>query len=131
MKTTWIKSTSLALMVSMGAMSLPVNAAMMSTDVAVNAAATAATAVERAALVDFMARSDVQQQLTRMGVEASDAEARIAALSDEEVMQLHGKMESLPAGGSALGVVVFIFVVLLVTDILGFTKIFPFTRSLR
>jgi hypothetical protein len=30
-----------------------------------------------------------------------------------------------------IGTIVFIFVVLLITDILGFTKIFPFTRSIR
>ena len=30
-----------------------------------------------------------------------------------------------------LGVIVFIFVLLLITDILGLTKIFPFTRSVR
>jgi len=30
-----------------------------------------------------------------------------------------------------LGVLVFIFIVLLVTDILGFTKVFNFTKSAR
>ena len=33
--------------------------------------------------------------------------------------------------GDVIGVIVFIFVLLLITDILGFTKIFPFTRSIR
>ena len=30
-----------------------------------------------------------------------------------------------------IGVILFVFFVLLVTDILGFTKVFPFTRSIR
>ncbi len=36
-----------------------------------------------------------------------------------------------PAGGDVLGVLLTIFIVLLVTDILGFTKVFPFTRAIR
>ena len=37
-----------------------------------------------------------------------------------------------PAGASdILGIILTIFVVLLITDILGFTKVFPFTRSIR
>ncbi|HEX2531678.1 MAG TPA: PA2779 family protein [Burkholderiaceae bacterium] len=41
-------------------------------------------------------------------------------------------MDSLPAGGdSVIGVIVFIFVLLLITDILGLTKVFPFTRAQR
>jgi hypothetical protein len=41
------------------------------------------------------------------------------------------QIDAAPAGGDVLGVIIFIFVLLLVTDILGFTKIFPFTRSIR
>ena len=41
------------------------------------------------------------------------------------------QIDQAPAGGDALGVIVTIFVVLLITDILGFTKVFPFTRTIR
>ncbi|WP_367187996.1 PA2779 family protein, partial [Sulfuricurvum sp. RIFOXYD12_FULL_44_77] len=34
-------------------------------------------------------------------------------------------------GGSIIGAIVFIFIVLLITDILGLTKVFNFTRSVR
>ncbi|MBC7727858.1 MAG: PA2779 family protein, partial [Microbacteriaceae bacterium] len=42
-------------------------------------------------------------------------------------------LDTAPAGadGGVIGVIVFIFVLLLVTDILGLTKVFPFTRSAR
>jgi hypothetical protein len=40
-------------------------------------------------------------------------------------------MDALPAGGDALGVALIVFLVLLFTDIMGYTKIFPFTRSSR
>ena len=57
---------------------------------------------------------------------------RVAAMSDDEITQLSGKIDKLPAAGSdVLGAVLFVFIVLLVTDILGLTKVFPFTRSVR
>jgi len=37
----------------------------------------------------------------------------------------------LPAGGDILWAAVLIFLVLLVTDMMGYTKVFPFTRSAR
>ena len=53
-------------------------------------------------------------------------------LSDAEAAYLADQIDHAPAGGdSLLGVLVFIFVLLLVTDILGLTKVFPFTRSVR
>lgn len=42
-----------------------------------------------------------------------------------------GKIDSLPAGGEFIGALVFVFVLLLVTDILGFTKVYNFTRSVE
>jgi hypothetical protein len=42
-----------------------------------------------------------------------------------------GKIDSLPAGGEFIGVLVFVFVLLLVTDILGFTKVYSFTRPVK
>ena len=41
------------------------------------------------------------------------------------------QIENAPAGSGIIGAIVLIFLVLLVTDILGFTKVFPFTRSVR
>ena len=53
-------------------------------------------------------------------------------LTDTEVARIDQHLDQLPAGGSSvIGALVFIFVLLLITDILGFTKVFPFTRSMR
>ena len=54
-----------------------------------------------------------------------------AALSDAEAIDLAARIDQAPAGGDILGTLTFLFVLLLVTDILGFTKIFPFTRAIR
>jgi hypothetical protein len=77
-------------------------------------------------------RADVAAALQERGVDLEQARARVAALTDDEVTHVAQTLETAPAGaGDILGTIVFIFVVLLITDILGFTKIFPFTRSIR
>ncbi len=90
------------------------------------------TATEaRAQIQATLARADVAQSLAERGVELSRVQARVAALSDAEAVDLAARIDQAPAGGDILGTLTFLFVLLLVTDILGFTKIFPFTRAIR
>lgn len=87
---------------------------------------------ERAAIAGFLARSEVQQALAARGVSPQAAQARVDALSDTEAQQLARDIDRLPAAGNdVLGVLLTLFIVLLITDILGFTKVFPFTRAIR
>ena len=102
---------------------LPVHAGMVGTDAALGSA-------ERERIVTFLEREDVRQQLHAQGVAPADVKARVAALTDEEAAQLAAQMDSMPAGG-VLGLILVVFLVLLLTDILGFTKVFPFTRPVR
>lgn len=88
------------------------------------------TVAERAKVQAFLERADVVAKLEQFGVSAADAKARVAAMTDEEARALSERIDQEPAGG-IIGVIVFIFIVLLITDILGFTKVFPFTRSVR
>lgn len=108
-------------------------AALVSTEqVAGIASASDSSTSPHERLSALIARSDVQSELERLGLTPDLAKERIAALTDEEASMLAQQIESAPAGGSdVLGVVLFVFIVLLITDILGFTKIFPFTRSIR
>lgn len=85
----------------------------------------------RALLEQTLQRADVVSALQARGVSVEVARARVAALTDEEAVHVAAQIDSAPAGGDALGTIVFIFVLLLITDILGFTKIFPFTRPIR
>jgi hypothetical protein len=79
-----------------------------------------------------LARADVAAGLQERGVSVEQALARVAALTDDEVATVAHTLETAPAGASdVLGIIVGIFILLLITDILGFTKIFPFTRSIR
>src|SRR5512134_344450 len=103
---------------------LPAHAGMVGTDAVVGSA-------QRDRIAIFLEREDVRQQLQEKGVSPADVKARVAALTDEEAAQLAARMDSLPAGGDVLGVLLVVFLVLLLTDIMGFTKIFPFTRPVR
>ena len=87
---------------------------------------------QSAKLAGVVQRADVQARLQAMGVDPREVEARVAALSDEEAAQLAAHLEELPAGGSdVLAVALIVFLVLLFTDIMGYTKIFPFTRPAK
>lgn len=82
-------------------------------------------------LNEVFSRADVQARMESMGVSTADARERVAALTDEDAARLAQQIDSAPAGAGVLEVILIIFVVLLVTDILGLTKIFPFTHSAR
>jgi hypothetical protein len=87
---------------------------------------------QRTQLFETLARADVSAALVERGVSPDQVRERVAALTDAEVTQVASQIDAAPAGASdIIGTIVFIFLVLLVTDILGFTKIFPFTRALR
>ena len=90
---------------------------------------------DRARIAAFLARDDVRQEIERMGVNPAEASARVDGLSDSEVQTIAARMDSMPAGQGAfeaiLGAVVLIFLVLLVTDLLGLTDVFPFVKGGR
>jgi hypothetical protein len=100
-------------------------AALVATDAAV-------AGTERERISSVLERADVRAQLQAYGVDPAQVKARVAALTDAEAAQVAAQLEQLPAGGeSVLGVLLVVFIVLLITDILGFTKIFPFTKPVR
>jgi hypothetical protein len=84
---------------------------------------------DRALVLATLERDGIQQRMRELGVDPAEAGRRVAALSDDEVSRLAGEIERAPAGGTdVLGFVLVIFLVLLFTDILGFTKVFPFVK---
>lgn len=83
-------------------------------------------------LNQFLKREDVKAIMMAQGIRPEEATARVDSLSDAEIMQIADRMDQLPAGGSTFGVIigaaVIIFIVLLITDILGYTDIFTFVK---
>jgi len=104
-------------------MPLPASAGLVTTD-------QLAASAERDQVKSFLEREEVRARLEYMGVDPEAARARVDALTDDEAKLLAARIDEMPAGG-VLGVLLTVFIVLLITDILGFTKVFPFTRSIK
>lgn len=89
----------------------------------------------RARVAAFLGRDDVKQAMVQHGVDAAEAQKRVASLSDAELARISQAMDQLPAGGDGIGTVigaaVFIFVILLITDIAGLTNVFSFVNHRR
>jgi hypothetical protein len=103
-----------------------VQAGLIGTEAIVHAAQTQQARERVQTLLD---REEVKQQLLARGVDATQVQARLDALTESELQQLATHADQLPAGGDALGLAVFVFLVLLLTDILGYTDIFPFVKK--
>jgi hypothetical protein len=72
-----------------------------------------------------LARADVQSAMIELGVDPAQAQARVHALTDEELLQLEGKLETLPAGGDGVLVLIgAVFLVLLILELTGAINIF-------
>jgi hypothetical protein len=111
------------LVVCLAGLGLPARAGMLPTE---------AANPERARVLTVLERSDVQAGLQAHGVSPADVKARVAAMTDDEVTQLAGQIDRLPAGrADALTIILVAFIILLITDIIGWTHIFPFTKSLK
>lgn len=81
-------------------------------------------------LHDFLARDDIRAELVKLGVDPAAAQARVDALTQEEAALAAQRMPEMPAGGDGvIGAIVFIFLVLLITDLLGLTDVFPFVNK--
>lgn len=95
----------------------------------------AAAAAHRAKVAGFLAREDVRSHLQHLGVDPAEAAARVSGLTDREARDLAARIDSLPAGqdalGAILGVALVIFIILLITDLLGLTHVFPFINRSR
>ena len=83
---------------------------------------------QRAQLQAMLQRQDVREQLTAWGVDPATAEQRIDSMTPAELARFSEKMDEMPAGSGVVGAIVFVFVLLLITDILGLTDVYPFVR---
>lgn len=83
----------------------------------------------RTPLLAALSRDDVAAALVARGVSVDEARARVRALSDAEATRLLAEIDRAPAGASeVVGTLALVFVLLVFTDILGFTRIFPFIK---
>lgn len=87
----------------------------------------------KARLITLLEREDVKTAIVNLGVDPAEAARRVDAMTEAEAADAMARLDSMPAGGDGIGVIVgaavFVFVVLLITDILGFTNVFSFVKK--
>ena len=120
----WLLSALLVLMPVMSA-----QAAMLGTDTLITSVETQQSI---AGLQQLLEREDAQQQLLALGVSPEQVRERVASLSDSELARINQGIDTLNAGGdSVLGILLIIFIVFVITDVLGATNIFPFIHPIK
>lgn len=77
------------------------------------------------------ARASISQQLVELGVDEDQAISRVAQLSDLQISEITQKLAELPAGADAGGVLFTLFIVFVITDVIGATDIFPFIHPVK
>lgn len=102
---------------------LPAQAGMVGT---AQMASGSTLAVELAAIGEQ--RAWIEQQLIAGGVSEADALQRVAAMTDAQVVELHRRIDAEPAGGNAI---VWLLVILLITELAGWTDIIPAIRPVN
>jgi hypothetical protein len=131
----WFRTIAATLAAALFVTSLPIGAAhagLVTTEQVVEQR-TAASDRERVAAI--LLRDDVREQMEALGVDRDEALARLASLSDQEIQQIAGQIDELPAGQNVLvGVLIVAGAVLLglvVTDLLGITDVFAVVNPIR
>lgn len=128
-----VKPISVVVIISMFSLVVPYQsclAALIGTETVLD---TALGHEARQQVKQILDREEIQKVLRAQGVSAEEAKVRIDALSDAEAVRLVRKLDQLPAGGDALGTIIgaalVVFIVLLITDIMGYTDVFPFVKK--
>ena len=117
----WISSLLAIIMLSLSVNSVSM-AGIVSTADLVNAQQ---TVFEREQVRGWLARAEVRDQLTAMGVDIKAAESRVDSMTAQEVHAMATNMNNMPAGAGALEVVVLVLLILILLDVAGVTDIFP------
>jgi hypothetical protein len=108
MKSVWARTLCRLLMVLMVWSPMQfAQAGMIGTD----QVASVASQADRDAVLQFLGRADVTSQLQSLGVDPATVKDRVAAMTDQEVQALAGKIHSMPAGGDTLGVILLLLIV--------------------
>ncbi len=102
----------------------PLQAAMVGNETLMNE-------ITRADLIDSLDRAEIKSMLISNGVDPDAAKLRIQQMNDDELASLKQDFQQLPVGAGGLGTIAFIFVVLLITDMIGATDIFPFVKKVE
>jgi hypothetical protein len=80
--------------------------------------------IDRDTLLQALERDDVKNALISQGVDPQQAKERVKHMTPAEVAALNQKIDEMPAGG-ILGAILLILVILIFTDMAGWTDVYP------
>lgn len=100
----------------------PAMAEMVSTQTTVKKAQTQQL---RTKILKFYERGAVKSSLQKHGISIQEAKARVAKLSDAQVQLLANKIDKIPAGAGAEGILA-VFLILIILELMGVTNMFSF-----
>lgn len=107
---------------------IPAQAAMIGNEQVINQHQQGQT---RDSLQQLLQQQSARQQLQALGVSPDLVKSRIDSLTDSELARINRHVDTLDAGGSILGILLVIFVVFVITDVIGATDIFPFIHPVN
>ena len=124
-----IKRLALSVLIAVGMLSLsmPAQAAMVGTGQIVGVAG----GQTLSPIAMQQKRDWIQVQLKEAGISPADSALRVSSMSDEQVIQIHKRMDEMPAGAGTAGTILLVFAILAITDLMGVTDIFPFIRPME
>ncbi|MFV2060182.1 MAG: PA2779 family protein [Gammaproteobacteria bacterium] len=123
-----VKSRSVLLtIVVLFSINITVSAAMVSTAQIVNADLARQATIALPGLA--FNRVELEQKLITLGVAPEQVHTRLSSMTDAEITALSSDISELPAGGEVLTILAVLFLVLLFTDIAGYTDLFPFVKK--
>tara|TARA_B100002019_G_C20696548_1_gene323608 strand:- start:73 stop:453 length:381 start_codon:yes stop_codon:yes gene_type:complete len=114
--TRWIVAMMVGILVNMGVLGAA-SAAMVGTQDALRAD-------HRAEIDRVLSRDEVRQELLAHGVSEEMIDARLSAMTDQELAMMANEFDQLPAGAGVIEVVGIVFIVLLILELVGVTNIF-------
>ena len=107
----------------------PLQAAIIGNETIINQAPSALT---RDNMQELLGQESARQQLQAWGISPELITARINRLTDAELARINQEADTLKAGGTnVLGILLIIFIVFVITDVIGATNIFPFIRPVK
>ena len=123
------RSTAIFLSILLALMPLlPAQAAMIGNEQIVSQSQSQQT---RDSLQQLFEQETARQQLQAWGVNPDQIKSRIDSLPDAELARFNQQVYDLQAGGDVLGILLVIFLVFIITDVIGATDIFPFIHPVK
>jgi len=110
-----------ALMFTFAGIQAPAYAAIIGTD---RIATETELDTQRARIHELLARDEVKQQMIALGVDPTMVQERVNGMTPAELAQVEGRLNQLPAGSGALGVVALVLLILILLDVAGVTDVF-------